>query len=185
MVRFDLRPASRILGLAVAAGVGGEFSMSFVFGLLLMCAICATIGIFRGLINRREERKRAEKTGVPGDTVRQHVPSRAVWVNTTEFSKLINSESDTVVFQLIDGTGTSTYFKLVRGELAVTLQEFKDTLPSIPQRNRIALYRPGGIDAAIARQICAVANGREVLLLSGNLLGQSEDPVAAGGQLWN
>lgn len=159
--------------------------MSFVFGLLLMCAMCATIGIFRGLINRREERKRAEKPGVPGDTVRQHVPSRAVWVNATEFSKLTNSEPDLVVFHLIDGNGTRTYFKLIRGELAVTLQEFKDTLPWIPQQSQIALYRPGGIDAAIARQICAVANGREVLLLSGNLPGQSEDPVGAGGQLCN
>lgn len=159
--------------------------MSFVFGLLLMCAMCAMIGILRALMNRREDRKNAKETGVPGDVVRKRVPSRAVWVNATEFSKLINSEPDTVVFHLIDGTHTTTYFKLVRGELAVTLQEFKDTLPWIPQRNRIALYRPGGIDAAIARQICAVANGREVLLLSGNLLGQSEDPVGAGGQLCN
>ena len=157
--------------------------MSVVFGLLLMCAICAIIGIFRGLMNRKDQRKRSDKTGVPA--VPQPVPSRAVWVNATEFSKLINSEPDTVVFHLMDGTGTRTYFKLVRGELAVTLQEFKDTLPLIPERNRIALYRPGGIDAAIARQICAVANGREVLLLSGNLLGQPEDPVGAGGQLCN
>ena len=159
--------------------------MSFVFGLLLMCAACALIGISRGLLNSREERKRAQNSPAPGDRVEQRVNSRAVWVNATEFSKLINSEPDTVVFHLIDGTDASTYFKLVRGEMAVTLQEFKDTLPWIPQRSRLALYRPGGIDAAIARQICAVAGGREVLLLSANLLGPLEDSVGAGGQLCN
>jgi hypothetical protein len=166
-------------------GDGGEYSMSFVFGLLLMCAVCALIGIFRGLMNSREARKRAQKTRMPGDKVPHPVPFRAVWVDATEFSKLINSEPDTVVFHLMDGTGTRTYFRLVRGEMAVTLQEFKDTLPWIPRRSRIALYRPGGIDAAIARQICAVADGREVLLLAGNLLGALEDPVRAGGQLCN
>jgi hypothetical protein len=90
-------------------------------------------------------------------------------MNATEFSKLVNSEPDTVVFQLIDGTGPSTYSKLVWGEVAVTVEQFKDSLPWIPHGNRIVLYRPGGIDAAVARRICAIANGREVLLLSGNV----------------
>jgi hypothetical protein len=151
--------------------------------LLLMCAVCALIGIYRGLMNRKEERKCAEKTWVPGYRVPRRVPSHIVWVNASELSKLINSEPDPVVFHLIDSTGPSTYSRLVRGEQAVTLQQFKDTLPWIPQGNRIVLYRPGGIDAAVARRICAIANGREVLLLSENVPRPLEDPVGVGDQL--
>jgi hypothetical protein len=157
--------------------------MSVGFGLLLMCAMCALIGIYRGLMNHREERKRTEKTRGPGDRVPQRVPSRAVWITATEFSKLVNSEPDTVVFQLIDGTGPTRYSRLVGGEVAVTVEQFKDSLPWIPHRNRIVLYHPGGIDAAVARRICADTNGRQVLLLSGNLPGPLEDPVRVGGQL--
>ncbi len=151
--------------------------------LLMMCAVCAMIGIYRGLMNRREKRSKVASPHISAVRVPHRAPPRIVWLDAIELLKLTNSDPDTVVFRLMDGSGPIGNLRLVNGEQAVTLQEFKDTLPWIPPQSRIALYRVGGIDGAIARRIGAIAPGRELLLVSGRVPHLVEDEVSAGGRL--
>ncbi len=159
--------------------------MNFGAGLLLICALCAIIGIYRGVMNWRREKGFVRPILAPAPIARRSVPSRVVWLNAAEFLRLIKSEPDTVVFHLTNGTEPGSNVRIVSGELIVTLQQFKDTLPWIPLGSRLVLYRPGGIDAAIARRLIAIAGGRELRLVAENLPVAVEDPVVAGGAACN
>ena len=153
--------------------------------LLLICAACAAIGIYRSLMNRRIERVRRPGMLTPPERPPQRTPSRILWLTTNDFLKLIVYDHEAVVFRLLDGTGTNGRCGVTGAEVAVTMQQFKDTLPWIPTQSRIVIYRPGGIDAAIARRLTAIARGRDLNLLSGSLPRLVEDSVAAGGGRWD
>ena len=155
--------------------------MNVGFGLLLMCALCAMIGIYRALINRRDDRRSALSPSAPVPTPQRNASSRVVWLSATEFLKLIESDPDTVVFRLTDGTNCGTHNTIVRGELVVTVQRFKDTLRWIPLGTQPVLYRSGGIDAAIARRLAAAARGRVLRLVGERFPLPVENFVAGGG----
>jgi hypothetical protein len=151
--------------------------------LLLICAVFAVIGIYRGLMNLRMERASAPVSLKPPERIPQRIPTRIVWLDVNEFLNLINSDPDAVIFHLTDGTGPSRRGRLARGEVMVTTQQLKDTLPWIPPQSHIVVYRPGGIDIAIFCRLAAIARGRELCLVSGTLPLLVDDPVAAGGEV--
>jgi hypothetical protein len=165
---------------ATPAAAPGDFSMNIGQILLLMCAACAVIGIYRSLMNSRIERVPSPGILKPPERSPQRFPGRIHWLTTNDFLKLIVYDHEAVIFHLLDGTGTSDRCGVTRGEVAVTMQQFKDMLPWIPTESRIVIYRPGGIDAAITRRLTAIARGRELNLISGSLPSLVEDSVLGG-----
>jgi len=138
-----------------------------------LCAATALVGflvVFRAVTVRSRERKHAKNiVNIPAET---RIPPRAAmhklhWVSASEFSRLITSDPDLVLFHLVDGSSQWTRSGQAPSQLAVSLQQLEETLPWIPYTSRVAIYRNEGIDPALARKLSAVMHGREALLLSG------------------
>jgi hypothetical protein len=152
--------------------------MDIMFVLVIICAIMAIFGIYRAIMNRREDRKATEgRIGADAATRTPHdiVKRQPRWISSTELTHLISSDPDLVVFHLQDGEGMKGLTRLLRGEIVVTLEQLEADLRWIPLGSRIAIYRIGGIDRYLIRRLSKITNGRETFLLSSPAPNMTED----------
>jgi hypothetical protein len=153
--------------------------MNFAVFLLLMCVVCAILGIQRAILNRSEERSSAgKKKGVlsmapyPPGVETSFFHTRRI----AELTRQISPEPDQLIVHLIDPGSPRDSVRWVHGELRLTLDELEERLRWIPPGSRLVIYRLGGIGSSLAQQIGAMAPGRELLLLSGTVLHVTEKP---------
>jgi len=156
------------------------------FILILFGAIGTVLIAVR--IMRRVQETRARK-GATAHSGRAHRPQQAaahahiVWAEPAHILRLIDGGAEPVIFRLILDEAYRRGPSVFRGEIVVTLEELEATVPWIPMASRIVVHHGAGIDAALAREIAAHANGRDVMLLAGMLPAPVEErPKIAGMQ---
>jgi len=153
--------------------------MNFAVFLLLMCVMCAILGIQRAISNRSEERSGVSKKRVAYSIVPYPAGVETSLFHTqriAELSRQISPEPDQVIVHLIDPGCPRNLTRWVPGELRLTLDELEERLRWIPPGSRLVIYRLGGIGSALTQQLGAMAPGRELLLLSGTVLHVTQKP---------
>ncbi len=145
--------------------------MTLVLAVVYSCAICALIGIYKAIANHLKERpggKRGSRAGEVIQLPRRSEP-RLRWINGTEFANLRNSDPNIMAIHLLDDEPTSDELSFFHDEMRFTLPQLEETLPWVPAATMVVLFRPGGIDSALARRLARITYGREVLVLSSPL----------------
>jgi hypothetical protein len=157
--------------------------MNIASALLLMCVICALIGIYRALENEREEQRRKNLlTAKALDPQRLYRGARELQrINETELKRLIGESPEPVIFCLVDTGPSKTIPRRFPAELVVTLRQFEERVSWIPSGSRVVVYRTGEIDAPLEKRISALTSGREVYLLSGKSPSMATSPNEMAG----
>jgi len=124
------------------------------------------------MVSRRPKLAVANRKGihlVTSPTVLRIVARQRIhWIGATEFSHLIRTDPELVIFRLIDARLTAEENARPAGVVAVTLEQLSNTIPWIPCGSRIVIYRLGGISEGLAGRVSSVLRGRKALFFSGD-----------------
>lgn len=90
------------------------------------------------------------------------------WIDAAEFEQLRSSDSEILVFRVVDTEQSAEEATTERGELAVTLDCVRDLLHWIPQQARMVFYRTEGWSPQLVERLLDVTDGRNILLLRGS-----------------
>ena len=157
--------------------------MNIASALLLMCVICALIGIYQALENEREEQRRKNQlTAKALDPQRLYQGVRELRrINETDLQRLVGESLELVIFCLVDTGPSKTIPRRFPAELVVTFHQFEERVSWIPLGSRVVVYRTGEIDEPLERRISALTPGREVYLLSGKSPAMATSPSEMAG----
>jgi hypothetical protein len=150
--------------------------MGIATSLAITCLICALLVLARGRMNRNKE---FAGTSVPIDSAWKGKASRPRGdrlrrIAAADLPHAIVPSTDLTIFHLIEGRPPRNPIIWGCGDVFITLPELEEAIPWIPCGTRIAVYRSGGFDRALTRRLSAISRGREVLLVSGNIVDAAE-----------
>jgi hypothetical protein len=154
--------------------------------LAITCLICALLVLARAKMNRNKE---FVGTSAPFDYAWRSKASRPKGdrlrrIAAADLPHAIVPGADLTIFHLIEGRPPRNPMVWGCGDVFITLSELEEAIPWIPYATGIAVYRTGGFDRALTRKLSAVARGRDVLLVSGNIVDASKrfQPMAESFQ---
>ena len=159
-----------------------------VIALMLMCAICAALGIYRGIANERQQwvRRQTVPAGARSLPVaprsRVHPPQR---IYAEELFRRMSTEPDLIPVHLIDSRDQAGNPPAIPGEITVTLEHLQESLPWMPASAKLAIYRSGGISPKLGRTLARMTQNRQLLLLADELPSARHPLHPLNGMPWS
>jgi hypothetical protein len=100
--------------------------------------------------------------------------SRLRWIKADELKRLIDADSELVVFHLLDFEPAEAASKRFETEICVTLPQLEEALVWMPGGTRFAVFRVDGIAPGLAQRLSGMTQGGRMLLLAGRFSPASE-----------
>jgi hypothetical protein len=159
-----------------------------VIALMLMCAICAALGIYRGIANERQQWARrqtvpAGSRGLPAAPRSRVPPPQRIYAE--ELLRRMTSEHDLILVRLVDSQDQVRNLLATPGEITATLEHLQESLPWMPASAKLAIYRSGGISPQLGRKLERMAQDRQLLFLVDELPRGQRSLHPLGGVPWS
>ena len=159
-----------------------------VIALMLMCAICAALGIYRGIANERQQWARrqtvpAGSRGLPAAPRSRVPPPQRIYAE--ELLRRMTSEHDLILVRLVDSQDQVRNLLATPGEITATLEHLQESLPWMPASAKLAIYRSGGISPKLGRTLARMTQNRQILLLADEMPSARHPLHPLNGMPWS